>query len=398
MALRFPSATKQPGALRSLQVPRAEAAPVTSGVWGPALAALLLHALLVAICVARNDADPSALVCGGTNRIGQQPYEAITKAMGPSGEDGQFYYSLARAPWQVHGQDIDHPGYRQLRILYPAVCWLWSGGHPRLLFYAMPALNLLAIAAMAGLGAAVSLFHGRSAWWGLLLPFAVNSGSPLLHNFTDCFSNLTAFGLAAAWLLGARWWSIVLWAAAAAFSREQNLAILAIVAVAAIGTGQRRVAGGIAAVVVAWCVWAGLLWIAYHRCPLLFGGGNFNLPFTGLVYRWTHIGCNGDDHFSRRLAILHFLSVLHLTVLIPVGAYFVYRTQSRVVAVMLLAGVVLAVMGGTGIYLGFNSYMRVFAWIPMGIWLAGLATPGRWPMLLLSPGALWSLSVALGYV
>jgi len=371
---------------------------VTGGIWGPALVALLLHALLVALFLARNEGDASALICAGTFRMGQPPYEAITRAMGPSGEDGQFYYSLARSPWQPHGRDIDHPGYRQLRILYPAVCWLWTGGHARLLFYAMPALNLLAIAGMAGLGAAVALFYGRSAWWGVLLPFAVNSGSPLLHNFTDCFSNLTAFGLVAAWLLGTRWWLILLWAAAAAFAREQNLAILAIVAAAAIGTGQFRVAGGIAAVVLAWFVWAGSLWITYDRCPLLFGGGNFNLPFTGLAYRWAHIGCNGDDHFSRRLAIMHFLSVLHLTVLIPVGAYIALRSPSRVVALMLLAGVGLAVMGGTGIYLGFNSYMRVFAWIPMGIWLATLATPARWPLVLLAPGALWSLVVALGYV
>src|SRR5271165_4146134 len=133
--MALPSApTPRSVRLRSRRTAPAEPAALTGGIWGPALAALLLHALLVTIYLARNGADPSALVCAGTFRIGQPPYEAITKAMGPSGEDGQFYYSLARSPWRAHGQDIDHPGYRQLRILYPAVCWLWTGGHSHLLF------------------------------------------------------------------------------------------------------------------------------------------------------------------------------------------------------------------------------------------------------------------------
>jgi hypothetical protein len=367
-------------------------------IWQPALVALVLHLFLVIVYLGKHDRDPSALVCAGASRVGQPPYELIARGLGPSGEDGQFYYSLARSPWRPHGEDIDLPPYRHLRILYPATCWLCTGGHPWLLFYVMPGINLLAIAGLAGLGAALAQFYGRNVWWGLLLPFAVNSGTSLLHNFTDCLSNFAVFGLVAAWLMQARWPALIAWAAAAVFAREQNLAIVAGVAIAAIGTGQFKLAAGLAAVVGAWCAWAGILWAAYGQSPLLFGGGNFQAPLTGLYYRWTHLGYNGDDHFSRRLAILHFLSSLQLSLLIPVGIYAGLRSPSRVVGGMLLLGVLLAVMGGSGIYVGFNSYTRVFAWIPAGIWLATLATPARWPLLMLAPGALWSLVVALGFV
>jgi hypothetical protein len=357
-----------------------------------------MHAALVVTFQGKHDWDPSALVCAGKDRVGRPPYEAISSPIGVSGEDGQFYYSLARFPWRAHGADIDLAPYRHLRIFYPAVCWLCTGGHPRLLFYAMPAINLLAIAGLARIGTSVAVAHGRSAWWGFLVPLAVNSGLPLLHNFTDCLSNLAAFGLVAGWLMRARWPVLVAWAAAAAFSREQNLALLAVVAAAALWSGRPKAAAGMAAVLLAWAGWVGYLWMVYGQCPLLFGGGNFDLPFAGLGYRWSHLGHNGDDRFSRRLAIIHFLSILHLSLLLPLGVYVALTSRSRIVAIVLFAGVALALTGGAGIYVGFNSYMRVFAWVPMATWLGTIARPVRWPLIALFPGALWSLVVALGYV
>jgi hypothetical protein len=382
----------------SLVVPAPPQAPILPSVWRPAVAALLLHALLVATFQGKHGWDPSALVCAGGDRAGRPPYEAISSPIGVSGEDGQFYYSLARSPWRAHEGDIDLPPYRHLRIFYPAVCWLCTGGHPRLLLYVMPAINLLAIAGLAGIGAAVASAHGRSPWWGLLVPLAVNSGLSLLHNFTDCLSNLAAFGLVAAWLMRARWPVLVACAATAAFSREQNLALLVVVLAAALWTGRPKAAAGMAAVLLAWAGWAGFLWSVYGQCPLLFGGGNFDVPCAGLAYRWSHLGHNGDDRFSRRLAIIHFLSILHLSLLLPLGVYVALKSQSRMVAIVLFAGVALALTGGAGIYVGFNSYMRVFAWVPMATWLGTIARPARWPLLALSPGALWSLVVALGYV
>jgi len=365
-------------------------------VVGPALAALGLHAVFIVVYLSRLGGDPSALICAGRNRIGQPPYEAITTACGPSGHDGQFYYTLARTPWQRHGQDIDCPPYRQVRIFYPAVCWALSAGDPVLLFYVMPAVNLFAVAALAGLGAVVALRHQRSAWWGFVLPLGANAGISVLHNFTDCVSCLAVFGLLAAWLRGANWLAVVSWAAIAIFSREQNLAVVGLIALAAVWKGRRDVAIGTGVVCVAWAGWVALLWTAYGAPPWVGEGANLNTPLHGFLYRWQHLGDTGH-RFSLRLALIHLVSTLHFAVVLGAGLWVLRWRGSRVVALLLAGGVVLALVGGHGIYMDFSSYLRVYAWVPLGLWLAGLAANRTWPLALLAPGAVWSLVAALRY-
>ncbi|HEY7155859.1 MAG TPA: hypothetical protein VH575_17990, partial [Gemmataceae bacterium] len=196
---------------------------------GPALAAVAFHAALMAVYVAAFGGDPSALVCVARERIGQAPYEHIATGFDRNGYDGQFYYSLARAPWGRHGRDIDVPAVRQARILYPALSWLLSAGDPFRLFWVMPLINLLAIAGLAALGAVAARHHGLSPWWGVLLPFAVNAGMSALRNLTDVLSALTVAALLIAWLLRWPWWSLALGAAGVLFSREQNIVVVLLV-------------------------------------------------------------------------------------------------------------------------------------------------------------------------
>src|SRR5207244_6853021 len=112
----------------------------------------------------------------------------VTTFSRPICYDGLYYYSLARFPWKRHGDDLDCPAARHVRILYPALCWLLSAGDPRALFWAMPAINLLAVGGLAAFGGAAARRGGLSAWWGVLLPFAVNAGLPLLRDLTDLVS------------------------------------------------------------------------------------------------------------------------------------------------------------------------------------------------------------------
>jgi hypothetical protein len=370
--------------------------PTVRGVAGPVLATLLLHAGFLAVYLGRLDGDPSALICAGENRIGRFPYEAITKACGPSGHDGQFYYALARAPWRRHGADIDLPSYRHVRILYPALCWAVSAGHPVLLFYVMPSVNLLAVAGLAALGAGMALYHGRSAWWGFLLPVGVNAGLSLTHNFTDCVSSLAVFGLLAAWLMNKPWATITLWAAAAVFAREQNVAVAGLVALAALVKGRRDVAAGLAVVGAAWLAWVAVLWTAYGSPPYVSGGANVSVPLSGLLYRFQHLGDTGQ-RISLRLGIIHLLSLLHLLVLLAAGLWVLRWRGARTVGLLLIGGIVLTLLGGYGIYTDFSSYLRVFVWVPIGLWCAAIPAGRTWPMALLTPGFLWSLVAALRY-
>jgi hypothetical protein len=90
--------------------------------------------------------------------------------------------------------------------------------------------------------------------------------------------------------------------------------------------------------------------------------------------------------------------LIHLTVLLGVALVLAWRQRNRVLAVAMVGGVALAVLAGHNIYMDFWSYNRVFAWVPLGVWLGGLQTGQRWSLCCLAPGFLWSGVAALNYV
>jgi hypothetical protein len=366
---------------------------------GPMLATLALHAGFMTLYVGKHHWDASILACVGRNRAGEPPYEAVTIAGGPNGYDGQFYYVIARAPWSRHPrqtQGIDNPAARQMRIFYPAVCWLLTGGHARTLFWVMPAVNLAALTCLAGVGGWAALRFGFSPWWGFALPLAINAGMPALHDLTDTFAMLGLFGLLASWVLRSRAWVIGLWAAIALLSREQNVAIVGLMLVVALVRGRWSVAISLSAAAALWAIWVGCLWIGYGEWPFLPSQGNFAEPFAGMRFRWTHPG--GNDYFSRRLAIILMASMLHLTFEIGMAVWMSSRPGNRLVKLAMLAGVLLAFVGGQNIYEDFYSYTRVFVWVPLGIWLGAMQLGRVGPLVLLTPAALWNTVAALGYV
>ncbi len=363
---------------------------------GPAVAAAAATAALMALYVFKNGGDPSALVCCGANRAGKYPYEAVTAPVGPNGHDGQFYYAIARDPWRLHGGErIDNPAARHQRVLYPAVCWLLTAGNRELLLWAMPLVNLAAVAALSALGAWLAARYGRSPWWGLLLPVALNVGLPALHDMNDPPAALAVVGLLAAWLAGGPAWLVGLCATAALFGREQNLAVVAILGLD--GLWRRRVAGTLAlsAGVLLWAGWVGVLWHAYGQWPF-FVSSNFSTPLEGMLFRWEHPG--GNDGFSRRLAIIQVAALLHLTFQVGLSGYLALRRERGVVTACMLAGAALALLISDGVYRDFWSYTRVFTWLPLGIWQLGVSGRSRWEMLSLTPAGLWPLVGALRYV
>ena len=386
----------------------------------PVLATLIVHIALMGLYLAKNRGDVSEFLCMGANRIGTYPYEAVPYALGPSGHDGQFYYALARSPWSIHGPDIDLPAGRHLRIFYPALCWCLTGGNPILLFYVMPLVNLLAIAGIAAIGVQLARHYGRSPWWGFMLPVGLNLGISLLHNFTDCVSSLAAVGLLASYFLRQRWWVASVWAAVAMLSREQNVAVAGLIGLTALWERRWALASGLIAAGALWLAWVGTLWDWYGTPPFLVGC-NFSAPFTGMIFRLQHLGDTGF-RISTRLATVQFLSIFHLLVLVAVAIFALARPQqfrvNRLIAMgrspvsltpapenqqflvrMLIAlGLVLTILGSPNIYMDFASYLRVFIWVPLGLWLAFLPKANSCWSLLFVPGFFWSLAAALRYV
>ncbi len=357
-----------------------------NGVWAillPALAALVLHVGLLARYVVHHRGDLSVLVCVGPDQAGHFPYERVTSPLGV-GYDGQFFYALARNPWGPRHTGFDFPGVRQLRILYPATCWLLSGGHPVLLFWVMPAVNLLAIATLAGLGAWLALRHGMSPWWGFLLPLALNPVLPALRNLSDPLSTLALFALLAAWIVRGPALVVTACAAAALFCREQNAAIVGLVLVGAVLGRCYRVAGGLAAVLLVWAGWVATLHGWYGEWPFLPAQGNFAWPFEGFLFRWTHLAWPSPKVND---TLAHLVAMLGLTVQSGLAVWLLVRAGPgrRTAPLVALAGTALMALTGVFIWEDAWSYMRVLVWLPLGVWLAALQARRGWVLLLQTP-------------
>lgn len=370
---------------------------LSAGPWSrlawPVVAAVALHAGMMALYAAAFGGEVSAFVCAGREDLGRPPYEIIRVGFPSGGYDGKLYYAIARSPWSMHDWGgFDDPAKRQIRILYPAIGWLLSAGNPYLLLWILPAINLAVIAAMALLGAQLAVRHGLSPWWGFILPLAVNAGLPALRDLTDPLSTLCVFGLLAGWLLGWRGWALALWAAAALFTREQNLAVVLILLGAAVWARRPRTAAGLTAVIAVWLVWIGVLWFSYGRSPLMTGHGAFAWPLAGMISRWTHLfGASG----SRASALQNFLALSHLAVQILLGLVLIPLRADWTAKAVLLAGAGLAVMGGASIYADIFGFTRVFSLLPLGVWVASVQAQKRWPIWLLTPAVAWPCAAIL---
>jgi hypothetical protein len=366
---------------------------------GAATLAIVLHAALLAGYVAGQGNDPGALVCVARERLGRAPYEAIRTGFDRNGYDGQFYYALARSPWRRHDTGIDAPANRHARLLYPALCWLFSGGDAVRLLWVMPLVNLLAVGILAGLGGALARRHGLSPWWGLLLPLAVNVGLPALRNLTDVLSSAAVCALLAAWLL--RWpiWALALTAAAALFSREQN--VLVVLLTLSVSLRRRGAIVGLLAALIAWAGWLVLLRLGYGEWPMLPTQGNMGRPLAGLLDRLAHPAPSGS--WLTTAAHLCCLAALLLQFALAgwlLAAWLsergrLARMGARLPLLVALAGAGLAIMGGVSLYGDGWSYTRVFAWLPLGVWVACVQARRRWALVALSLPVVLSLAVTV---
>lgn len=93
-----------------------------------------------------------------------------------SGFDGTGFYRFALDPFTRERTDfgilLDHPAFRHQRVLYPLVVWAATGGDAVRVGWALIALNLIGLIAIAWLGARIVLDQGGRAAWGWI--FAAN--------------------------------------------------------------------------------------------------------------------------------------------------------------------------------------------------------------------------------
>jgi hypothetical protein len=256
----------------------------------------------------------------------------------------------------------------------------------------MPTVNVLAIAGLAVLGAVVARRQGLSPWWGCLLPLAVNAGMPALRNLSDVLSTLAVAGLLTCWLLRGRWWQLALWAAAAAFCREQNTAVVGAVFAVAAWQRRGRTCAALAGVLGLWSLWVCTLRVLYGTWPFLPTEGNFGPPLVAYLQCWPHLGAHGITGN----ALVHAAALALVAVQAGLALYLAARRAGDPVLVLVLLGAVaLAALGGPALYEDKWSFTRVLAWLPLGLWLACTLTRRRRALALLALPGLLPVGVVL---
>jgi hypothetical protein len=321
-----------------------------------------------------------SLACVGEERAGRPPYEAVRPLPFAAGYDGQFCYALARAPFRRHDAGIDAPAPRQLRVLYPALAWALTGGDKHALLWALPLVNLLAVGGLAWLGALAAHDGGLSPWWGLLLPVAVNALQPAFRDLTDAVSTCCVAALLVAWLRGAGPPLLFVAAAAALFCRETNVLAVAAVGVAALRRRRWGAAAALTAAGLCWGSWFVHVWRLYGEVPLLPGAGNLAPPLAGLAYAAAHLGA--ADGWSLAANVVSILALLIQFALLAWAAWRLRPETAVLLAGLAFAG--LALCGGVAIYEDRWSYLRVYAALPLAVWLACARAGRRGPLLALA--------------
>lgn len=361
----------------------------TPGILPPVLLTVAVHALFIVIYIAAYGGDPSALVCAGAKKIGRWPFELIRVGFPTGGYDGQFYYALARNPWTLQSWGIiDFPPYRHLRILYPALAWLFSAGDAAALLWVMPAINLAAIASIAWCGALLAVHYRRSAWWGFLLPLVVNAGMPALRDLTDPLATATLCLMFTAYLLDGSVRRLALWAAAALLSREQNVAIVLLFLGDALLRRRWLHSGALAAALLLWFGWFSILRFEYGVWPVV--PETISLSLAGIRYGLTHLsGAYG------RSWIVNYPAMALIFLQIGICATLLASRARRMTASIAVTGIALALAAGIPVYLHFWSYSRVSVWMPLAIWLWSMQSGRRWPVLVLTPTVLLLISASL---
>jgi hypothetical protein len=334
----------------------------------PVLTAVALHAGIIGLFLFGYRGDLSALVCVGGDREAEAPYAAIRTLFREGGYDGQFYYAIAQAPFRRHEVGIDFPPMRQSRILYPFLCWVSSGGDADRLLWAMPLVNLLAIGGLAALGVGLTVRFDLNPWWGLTLPLAVNPALPLLRDLGDAVSTVTVGLLLVAWLCRWPWWAVAVGGLTAVLSREQNVPIVSIVLGLAAWRRQWITVGSLLGVLVVWGGWIATLWHMYDVWPFHPTRGAFDHPFEGLWLRLSNFQPKSVDG----------ICVTMILVQIALSVYLIRRAVEPAVVLVALFGSLLAVMGGSIFYGDFWSYARVFAMLPLAVWIGCAQIRHRW--------------------
>ena len=137
----------------------------------PVLLCLILYSFFFVMVLQKNGHDVTTFIHAGSKFVNGNQLSYPLKVLPDSyGYDGQFYYRLSQNPFTDQRIDsgiaLDNPQYRQQRILYPFITWLFSF-NPSFTPEIMIGINLLCLLVIAFYGGILAKKFNKHALWGI---------------------------------------------------------------------------------------------------------------------------------------------------------------------------------------------------------------------------------------
>ncbi len=131
-----------------------------------AIAAILILGVFVTLVLMSHSYNAEVFTLSGTQF-------RLADAQGTKGYDGQFAYYMAIDPHSAY-RNMDEPGKRYQRILFPILAWLLSlGGIPSIVPWVMIGINLAAVTITTSLLAIMLSERGANPWFALTYLFYI---------------------------------------------------------------------------------------------------------------------------------------------------------------------------------------------------------------------------------
>ncbi|MGI9147977.1 MAG: hypothetical protein ACR2IK_15725 [Chloroflexota bacterium] len=231
--------------------------------------------------------------------------------------DGQFFYRLAVDPLLTRdvGVNLDHPSYRQQRMLYPFFVRVLSLGQDAWVPWLLIAANVVGLTALGALGGRFAVELGAPAWWGIGLPFWAGFSFSLARDLSEIVQ--ACFFVATLLLLQQGRSRLAAAPMTLAVLARETATLLAFVLLASSVvervTGRRGPArdawvAGLAG--LAWFVGVqAVLWARWGTPPLADGVANLAMPMMAPLRYLGMVGLLGRIEFAY-FALLFGLSVL----------------------------------------------------------------------------------------
>ncbi len=327
--------------------------------------------------------NPAIFVMAGARWVDRtQTTPPLPVRANSDGYDGQFYYRLAQHPFavatRIGGIAFDHPAKRMERIFFPLLGWMLSFGQVSATAFALFALNLFGIGAIAWLACALTSRLGLASFVPVAIVLWPGFIVALMRDTTEIVS--TALMLAAL-LAITRGWLIAYagLAACAALTRETTLPLflgLLLTSVSGIERDRRpwsdwrRMAACIMPI-LSFLVWRQIVSARLHEAPQANGmAQDLSWPLLGFarmlidratsLRHWSHTPAT--KLVLRLIVLLSAPAIVAFCVLVAsrIGRAVRMASMMGIAAGWVLTAVLMSLLTAHGPWIDPIAYFRAF--------------------------------------